>query len=68
MNKLRIPSIILLVLLAATFAFMIVMLILGEFRLFFIGGSVLVVELIIGFVIKGIHKRQLEEEKEEENV
>lgn len=66
MDKLKIGAIVLLVFLVLTFIGIIVTLILPNYSLFYVFGAALVFELAMGFVIKGIHKKRMNQETENE--
>ena len=66
MQKIRILAVIDLILIALSFVFMVVMLFLGKNAGFYVGGTLLSVFLILGFLLKAARKRHEEREKEAE--
>ncbi len=62
MKAVRILAIVDLVLIGLAFVFMIVMLVLGQYKGFYIGGTVLVALILVGFLLK---RARSEREKRE---
>lgn len=67
MQKLRILAIMVLILIALDFVYMIVSLVMSNYPAFFIGGGVLVGLLILGFVLKKGRERIRSLQKDEED-